>query len=129
MNIYFWIFCIASVIVLMSCMTTGFQKGLVREFNAWISLLAAVVSVLLLSRIVDSIRIESLSKGAEGIILLGILAGAYKLYKLFFTSLDLIAGLPFIRAIDKALGLVMGLIQGFTLLYLIEYLMRNYLLI
>lgn len=128
MNIYFVLFIIASIAILMGSMTRGFNRGFAKEFDHWISMIAAILSLMLISGIIQDYQNNNLSDVAAGIIMLAVFGVAYKLFHLLFASIGLIARLPLIRIADKALGLIMGLISGFTTLYVIEYLLRNYIL-
>ena len=128
MNIYFVLFIIASIAILMGSMTRGFNHGFAKEFDNWISMIAAILSLMLISGIIRDYQNNNLSDVAAGIIMLIVFSIAYKLFHLLFASIGLIARLPLIRIADKVLGLIMGLISGFTILYVLEYLLRNYIL-
>lgn len=128
MNPYFYLFIIIGMIVLMRGMTKGFRRGFAEEFDVWISMVAAILCLMLVSGIVDSYRKESLTDVMGGIVMLVVFGVAYKLFHMLFGSIRLIAKLPLIRIVDKVLGLLMGLVTGFTTLYVAEYILRNYVL-
>ncbi|MBP3217097.1 MAG: CvpA family protein [Lachnospiraceae bacterium] len=128
MNVYFVLFLIIAIAILMGSMTRGFHRGFAREFDNWISMIAAILSLMLIAGIIRDFQNNNFSDLAAGIIMLAVFSVAYKLFHILFSSIGLIARLPLIRIVDKVLGLIMGLISGFTILYVLEYLLRNYIL-
>ena len=128
MNIYFFIFLIAAIVIMMACMTHGFNDGFARELETWLSLLAAIFCIRILTGIVTSFQSSELSGLLRGIVILIIFAGVYKIFKILFGTINIIAELPIIRIADRVLGMFMGMLTGFTILYVIEYLLRNYIL-
>ena len=55
MNIYFVLFIIASIAILMGSMTRGFNHGFAKEFDNWISMIAAILSLMLISGIIGTV--------------------------------------------------------------------------
>ncbi|MDO4284887.1 MAG: CvpA family protein [Eubacteriales bacterium] len=128
MNIYSVIILIVAVIVLMSCMTHGFHKGLVHEMDALFSLTAAALCITLIAGTVSGLLEQQLSSFFIGLVLLAAVVFLYKIFHLLFSSIGIIVRLPVIRWLDKGLGLFVGLAEGFVLLYIGEYLLVHYLL-
>lgn len=128
MDIYLVGIVVISIIVMLSMMTHGFHTGFAHELTTLVSLVAAIFVILLISGIVNGWRSGSASNLAVGLILLVIFGVVYRLIKIFMTSINFIAGLPVIHWLDSALGLVCGFMEGFAILYVLEYFLRNYLL-
>ena len=131
MNIYFVVIIIASVATLLGSMNHGLKKGFANQFDVLVSLILAVCIASLLGNLWRNLHSASTSGGGllAGIVMLLFTVTLYKLFHLVFGGLDIIARLPVIRWLDSALGLLLGLIEGFVILYLLEYLLRNYLLV
>lgn len=128
MDIYVIGIALFCIIVLLAMMTKGFHQGFVHEITTLISLGAAIFVILLISGIISGFKRGSASNMAIGIILVLIFGVIYRLLKVLLGSINFIADLPLIRWVDSALGLVCGFVEGFALLYLLEYLLRNFLL-
>ena len=92
-----------------------------------VSLAAALAAVVLIS---GMIREQSGGTGiVRGILLLIALRIIYRIIKAVLQSLHLFTRLPVLRWVDSMLGLVLGLFEGFAYLYLIEYILRYYILV
>lgn len=128
MDIYVIGIALFCIIVMLSMMTNGFHKGFAHEVSSLISLAAAIFVILLIAGIIEGYRNGSASNLAIGLLLLVIFGVIYRLIKIFMSSINFIAGLPVIHWLDSILGLAAGLVEGFAILYLLEYLMRNFLL-
>ena len=129
LNIYTILILIVSAIVLMASMTHGFHKGLAREVDALLSLAAAALCITLIAGAVSGLLDRRLSSFFIGLVLLGVVVLLYKIFHLLFSSIGIIVRLPVIRWLDKALGLFIGLAEGFVILYIAEYLLVHYLLV
>ncbi len=128
MNLYAVGLLIISLCILFLSMRCGFRKGMVRELDGLFSLLAAIVSLTLLAETVSSVLEMKFSSLIIGLIMLGIVVFLYKIFHLLFASVGLVARLPVIRGLDKLLGAVVGIAKGIGILYILEYVMTNYLL-
>ncbi len=128
MNLYAVGLAIISLCILFLAMRHGFRKGMVRELDGLLSLLAAIASLTLLAETISGVLEMKFSSMIIGFILLGIVTFLYKIFHLIFASIGLVAHLPVIRGLDKLLGAVVGIAKGIGILYLLEYLLTNYLL-
>ena len=129
MTLYLIIFGLGSVAILMACMTRGFHNGLISELRTLLSVGCALGLMITMAGFVESFREAGLPSLAAGFILLLVFGIAYKLLSLLLSSIKIVVSLPVIRWIDAALGLFAGLLEGFAVLYLLEYLLRHYLLV
>ncbi len=128
MNLYAVGLVIISLCILFLTMRHGFRKGMVRELDGLLSLLAAIASLTLLAETISGVLEMKFSSMIIGFILLGIVTFLYKIFHLIFASIGLVAHLPVIRGLDKLLGAVVGIAKGVGILYILEYLLTNYLL-
>lgn len=128
MNFYFFLIIIISVLILIGSVKHGFRKGFVHEVTAVISLTAGLLVISLLSSVIDQFHHQDMTGVIIGIILLAVFGIAYRIAHVFLTSINFLARLPIVRWLDSALGVVSGFLIGFGILYLIEFLLRNYIL-
>ncbi|MBR2122171.1 MAG: CvpA family protein [Lachnospiraceae bacterium] len=128
MNIYYILAILVIIAVLISCMRRGFRKGFVAELNIFVSLLLAFYTVRLLIRLTQDWQERRFSDLITGILLIGLLAAFYKLYRFLFSMIHVLAELPVINIADSILGLILGFAEGFIILYFLEYILRHYLL-
>ena len=125
MSIYLVILIVCAVLIMMTCMTRGFQKGFIHELGGLISLVCAVLSVVLIAGIADGIRGENAGGYILGGFMLVVMGLVYKMIRLILNPLEAVVELPVISWIDSALGLVIGFIEGFILLYFLEFFLRT----
>lgn len=128
LDIYVVVIVIVSIVILLAMMTHGFHNGAAKELSGIVSLIASLFVLFLLTGIITGLRNGSASNLAIGIIMLILFGIVYRCVHLFVTSINFIAHLPLISWLDHGLGLAAGLFEGFVILYLVEYFLRNYLL-
>lgn len=127
MNLYSLIIVGIALAILIGCMTNGYNKGFSSMLLSAVSLIAALAAVLLIAGMV---RENGGSTGVlTGILLLIVLRVIYRIIKALLKSLHMFSRLPVLRWADSLLGLVLGLFEGFAYLYLIEYVLRYYVLV
>lgn len=114
--------------VLIAMTLRGAKRGFAGTFSQVFSLAVAIVVVVLVSSVIHGYQNGDRSNLIIGILLLIVLGAVYKLIRAVLTSIRFLAALPILDIVDKALGLVIGFIEGFALLYIAEYLLRMYLL-
>ncbi len=114
--------------VLIAMTLRGAKRGFAGTFSQVFSLAVAIVVVVLVSSVIHGYQNGDRSNLIIGILLLIVLGAVYKLIRAVLTSIRFLAALPILGIVDKALGLVIGFIEGFALLYIAEYLLRMYLL-
>ena len=129
MNLYWILFAAIFVAVLMGMMTRGFHNGLVSEIRTLLSICFALALMIGLAGFLETFRKEGLPSAVAGFVLLLIFIIAYKLLSLILSSIKIVVSIPVIKQIDQVLGLFAGLAEGFAILYLLEYLLRHYLLV
>ncbi len=114
--------------VLIAMTLRGAKRGFAGTFSQVFSLAVAIVVVVLVSSVIHGYQNGDRSNLIIGILLLIVLGAVYKLIRAVLTSIRFLAALPILGIVDKALGLVIGFIEGFAMLYIAEYLLRMYLL-
>lgn len=126
--IYLIVFAIISIWVLISFLRRGFRRGFARELLQFISILAAILTLSLVTTLIGSLEGGRAFRVVITILILAIAGFVYKLVLFFLKSIRLIAALPVIHGVDRIFGAIMGLIDGFCILYLIEYILTNLIL-
>lgn len=114
--------------VLIAMTLRGAKRGFAGTFSQVFSLAVAIVVVVLVSSVIHGYQNGDRSNLIIGILLLIVLGAVYKLIRAVLASIRFLAALPILGIVDKALGLVIGFMEGFALLYIAEYLLRMYLL-
>lgn len=128
MDLYIVGVAVIMLIVMIAMMTHGFHTGFARELTGLVSLIASIAVILLIAGIVQGFRSGSASNLAIGLILLVVFGVIYRIIHMFIASINFIARLPLINWLDSALGLIAGFVEGFAILYVFEYFLRNFLL-
>lgn len=128
MNIYLILIIAAGLILMFACIRRGFRNGLIQEFSTLLSLAGAVALIVLAAGLFLGIE-DTKIRTFVGITLLIILAPATHLILLLIRSLRLIVRLPVISWLDALLGAAAGFLEGFALLYAVEYLLRHFILV
>ena len=114
---------IIAIAVLMGFMTHGFKKGAAAEISSLFSVLFALLILYLLTTAWNNFMTEHLGAIFSTILMIVIVILAYKLLHIFFAGINILAKLPVINWLDKGLGFVVGIIEGFVVLYILEYLL------
>ena len=127
--LYEIILVLIGITVLMSFMTHGFRTGFARGISALFSLAAAAACLYLLSKIWEDFMTTHLGGILSSVMMLVLVLLLYKLFHVFFSAINLIAKLPLVRWLDKGLGLISGLVEGFFVLYILQILLEKYLLV
>lgn len=131
MGVLFWmiILIVISIAVLMAFMTHGFRKGFAHEVTALFSIGVAALVFHFLSSLVRDFLNEHISGVISAIIMLALIIFLYKIFHILFNAINFIAKLPLIHWLDAGTGLLAGLLEGFTVLYIGQYLLEHYLLV
>ncbi|MCI2050235.1 MAG: CvpA family protein [Lachnospiraceae bacterium] len=127
-NIYLILIIVISVIVLMWFMTHGFKKGLAHEISTLFSMGCAVACLYYISKLVSNFLGAHFSGIINAVIMLAVTVVLYKIFHIFFAAINIIARAPIISWLDKGLGLVIGLAEGFIFLYAVQFLLEHYIL-
>ena len=125
MNIYYIIVAFVAVAILIAGMRRGFSNGFVSEVNVCISLILSVCTIRLIVKLTASWRAGEISDIITGLALIAMLALFYKIYHVLFSMINFLTKLPVLHTADKALGIVIGLAEGFVILYALEYILRH----
>ena len=127
MNLYFWLIIFISIIILIFSAVRGYRNGFVAELEGLVALILALVSLIIISGLVRGSAGSGISTKALAIALLIVIGALYSLCRIIFGSLKLFAGLPVIKFVDDALGLIAGAAKAFMLLYVVDYIVKIWL--
>ena len=124
MNYYFWILLIGGILVLLGGIVNGYKRGLVRELNSLLSMLAVFLCFRLVTELGGEHARHNLPGMAVSLGLLVFVIIVYSICRLALTGVNLVSRLPVIRVLDNLLGAAGGLVIAFFLLYILQYLLE-----
>ncbi len=104
--------------IIILAMIHGFKKGFTKEIS---SLISWAVTLFVMSLVIMLYTSFSADEGRNMIItivMLVITAIVYSVIKFVFKPAKIIAKLPLFRILDQLLGLVIGVAEGFVLVWL-----------
>lgn len=104
----------------------GFRKGMVQELVSLIAMAAAGVCIILIFGAIGSYMDKEMGKLVQMIFVLIAVCLVYRLVNILFTSLELIAGLPVIKGLDKILGAVLGCVEAGIIAGILVYFVKNW---
>lgn len=128
MNIYLIGIILFSILILLGGLVNGYHKGLAREASVLISMLAAIFVILMLAGLIEGLRSKDAPGILIGMIMLVLFGVIYKIVHILLTSIKIVSRLPVIRGLDNILGAAFGFTEGFLILYVLEYVLRTYIL-
>ena len=117
---------VALIIVL--AMIHGFKKGLTKEISSLISWAVTLFVMSLVIMLITSFRASQGKNMMITIVILVITGMVYSIVKFVFKPAKVIAKLPLFHFLDQLLGLVVGLAEGFVLVWLMYVLNESGLL-
>lgn len=104
----------------------GFRKGMVQEIVSLIAMAVAGVCIILIFGAIGSFMDKEMGKLVQMILVLIAVCLVYRLVNILFTSLELIAGLPVIKGLDKILGAVLGCVEAGIIVGVLVYFVKNW---
>lgn len=107
------------VLILISMSYKGYKKGGIKEIINMISLIVTLVVLSLLITLYVSYTGGMVKNTIFTVVLLGVIAFIYPVVKAFLKTSKLLTALPVVKRLNKVLGLLIGLIQGFLVLVII----------
>ena len=122
----FWILIIIGVIVWAYCIKKGSERGLIQELNTVLTLICAATIYRLAAGLAANYSKGNVSSALVGILLLVVVASAFGIFHLIFSSIHIFSRLPVIRILDNILGVIGGFIEGAVVLYLADTLLRYF---
>lgn len=105
-----WALICLGVIAVLN-MINGYKKGIVKEVINCVSLLVLTLFVVLLSSVIKSYTNKQYLEMIAVIIMVLILSIGHKLIKMALDGMQTLASLPIIKWIDKAAGILFGLVE------------------
>jgi uncharacterized membrane protein required for colicin V production len=122
----FWILIIIGIIVWAYCIKKGSERGLIQELNTVLTLICATACYRLAAGLAANYSKGNVSSALVGILLLVVVACAFGIFHLIFSSIHIFSRLPVIRILDNTLGVVGGFVEGAVVLYLADTLLRYF---
>lgn len=125
-DVYFYIAIAVVALLVVWRMIAGFRKGLVRELLSLLALVVGCVSAYLILGAVGSYLNREIGQMVGIILMLLVIGAVYKLMNLLFTSLKLVSKLPVVRSADQLLGAVLGVLEGFAIVWYIIHWLKSW---
>ena len=122
----FWILIIIGILVWAYCIKKGTERGLIQELNTVLTLICAAVVYNLAAGLAANYTSGNVSSALIGLLLLVVVASAYGIFHLLFSSIHLFSRLPVVRVLDNILGVFGGFLEGAVILYLADTLLRYF---
>lgn len=111
------------------CVKKGSERGLIQELNMILTLLCAALCYNLSASLAANYSNGDVSSALTGMLLLIVVACAFGLFHILFSSIHLFSRLPVIRFVDNILGVFGGALEGFLILYLADSLLRYFVMV
>ena len=102
------------------------ERGLIQELNTVLTLICAAAIYRLAAGLAANYSKGNVSSALVGILLLVVVASAFGIFHLIFSSIHIFSRLPVIRILDNILGVIGGFIEGAVVLYLADTLLRYF---
>ena len=122
----FWILIIIGIIVWAYCLKNGSERGLIQELNTVLTLICATACYRLAAGLAANYSKGNVSSALVGILLLVVVASAFGIFHLIFSSIHIFSRLPVIRILDNILGVFGGFVEGAVVLYMADTLLRYF---
>lgn len=129
MDSYIILIILVDLAVMIGMTVHGWRKGFARLLTEAISLIVSVAVITMISSVMGLWDSGDTSGAVFGVVMLIGLGICYKLVKLILGSIRILSNLPVIHGLNKLLGLIVGFVEGFAILYFLEYILRAYLLV
>ena len=104
--------------IIILAMIHGFKKGFTKEISSLISWAVTLFVMSLVIMLYTSFSADEGKNMILTIVMLVITAMVYSIVKFVFKPAKIIAKLPLFRILDQLLGLVIGVAEGFVLVWL-----------
>ena len=122
----FWILIIIGIFVWGYCIKKGSERGLIQELNTVLTLICATACYRLAAGLAANYSMGNVASALVGILLLVVVASAFGIFHLIFSSIHIFSRLPVIRILDNILGVFGGFVEGAVVLYLADTLLRYF---
>ena len=128
-NIIFFVVIAVYIGVFVYCIRRGLSKGAVQEIRIMLTTICAALTFELAASIVKSRATGDISSMFVGILLLVVVAAAYSIFYMLFGVVRVFSRLPVIRVVDNVLGILFGAITAAVTLYLVDALLRYFVMV
>lgn len=107
------------VLIIFLATVHGFKKGITKEISGMISLIVTLFVMSLIIMLYTSFTNNEGKTTIFTVILLVLVGVIYSVIKFFLKSAKFIAKLPLFSFLDRLLGLGVGVIEGFLIVWLL----------
>ena len=112
----FTLIIVALIIILAA--VHGFKKGITKEISGLISWAVTLFVMSLIIMLYTSFNANESKNMVYTIIILIVVAVVYSVIRLFMKPVKLVAKLPLFRLLDQLFGFVVGIAEGFLIVWL-----------
>ena len=97
----------------------GFRKGMTKEVTNLISWTVTLFVMSLIIMLYTSLKSDEVGNSIYSIIILVAVILIYGVVKIFLKSAKILSGLPIFKTVDRLLGIIVGIAEGFLLVWLL----------
>lgn len=105
-------------LIFVLTMVHGFKKGMTKEISGLISWIVTLFVMSLVIMLYTSFRANESKNIIFTIVILGIVALVNGIIRLFLKPIKLAAKLPILKFLDQLAGIVIGVAEGFLIVWL-----------
>lgn len=106
-------------LIMVLAIVHGFKRGMTKEISGLAAWAVTLFVMSLVIMLYSSFHANENRNTIFTIIILVIVASVYSVIRFFFKPLKVIAKLPVFRFLDQMLGILVGLAEGFLIVWLI----------
>lgn len=106
-------------LIMVLAIVHGFKRGMTKEISGLAAWAVTLFVMSLVIMLYSSFHANENRNTVFTIIILVIVASVYSVIRFFFKPLKVIAKLPVFRFLDQMLGILVGLAEGFLIVWLI----------
>ncbi len=106
-------------LIMVLAIVHGFKRGMTKEISGLAAWAVTLFVMSLVIMLYSSFHANENRNTVFTIVILVIVASVYSVIRFFFKPLKVIAKLPVFRFLDQMLGILVGLAEGFLIVWLI----------
>ena len=127
MNIYTIILMVIGALIIIWRVVSAYKRGFVNELCNTIAIIIAIIVGRILLDTYRAFVADKIGMVLTNVALVAVVFLIYKILKLIMSALRLFASLPVIIILDKLIGIVVGLIEGFVIIIFLLMLLKSWL--
>ena len=107
------------LVIMISSSGYGFKKGATKEIANLISWTVTLFVMSLIIMIYTSLKLDETKNIIYSVVILLSVSIVYGIVKIFIKSAKILSRLPVIKLIDKIIGVIVGMAEGFLVIWLL----------